>query len=708
MGRIMEKKILYRLLSLLLVLLCAWVAEAAELAPLLGGYRIGPNDVIRVQVFGEEDLTVESKVSGEGKINYPLLGMIPVDGRTIEELQQELTVRLAAGFVRQPKVSVSIVRHRNFYVSGEVRTPGGYPYEEGLTVEKALSLAGGLTEKADKQGLKVTRLTDGRIVTLTIGPDDVIRPNDSLMVATQNHKLYVSGEVRNPGAYLYGEGLSVQKALAMAGGLTEKAERGEFRVLRHTNGQEETLRAKLETPVLPDDIIVVAEGQRFYISGEVKTAGRYLYEKGLTVNKALSLAGGRTERAEKGTIKVTRISEGLAQTLVVTPDAVVLPDDIIVVEPQNHKLYVSGEVRNPGAYPYGEGLSVQKALAMAGGLTEKAERGEFRVLRHTNGREETLRVKLETTVLPDDIIVVAEGQRFYVSGEVRTAGRYLYEKGMTVNKALSLAGGLTERAEKAHIKLTRISEGLAETMVVTPDAAVQPDDIIVAEPQNHKFYTTGEVKNPGGYPYKEGLTVHQAISLAGGLTEKAERGDLRVLRPNKGQEESLPVKLDTPVLPNDIIVVAESQRFYVSGEIKTPGRYLYEKALTIHKAISMAGGVTEKAETREIRVTRAIGGRAETIAVNLNAPVLPEDFIIVERLQKIYVNGEVKKPGDYPYEKNITLHKVITMAGGFTDKASESRTKVLRVIDGHEQSIRLRLEDVVLPEDIVVVPRSFF
>ena len=394
--------------------------------------------------------------------------------------------------------------------------------------------------------------------------------------------------------------------------------------------------------------------------------------------------------------------------MVVTPEAAVLPDDIIVVEPQNHKFYTSGEVKNPGGYPYKEGLTVHQAISLAGGLTEKAERGDLRVLRPAKGQEETLRVKLDTLVLPDDIIVVPEGQRFYVSGEVRTAGRYFYEKGLTVHKAISMAGGFTERAEKGTIKVTRISEGLAEPMVVTPEAAVLPDDIIVVEPQNHKFYTSGEVKNPGGYPYKEGLTVHQAISLAGGLTDKAERNDLQVLRLTKGQEETLRVKLDTLVLPEDIIVVAEGQRFYVSGEIKTPGRYFYEKGLTVHKAISMAGGVTEKAETREIRVARVIGGRAETIAVNLNAPVVPEDFIIVERLQKVYVNGEVKKPGDYPYEKNITLHKVITMAGGFTDKASESRTKVLRVIDGHEQSIRLKLEDVVFPEDIIVVPRSFF
>jgi len=202
--------------------------------------------------------------------------------------------------------------------------------------------------------------------------------------------------------------------------------------------------------------------------------------------------------------------------------------------------------------------------------------------------------------------------------------------------------------------------------------------------------------------------VHKAIAMAGGLTEKAERGEFRVLRHTNGREETLPVKLETLLLHDDIIVVAEGQRFYVSGEVKTPGRYLYEKGLTVHKAISMAGGVTEKAEKGEIRMTRLAGGRTETTAVDLNAPVLPDDFVIVERLQKIYVDGEVKKPGDYPYEKGITVHKVITMAGGFTDKASESRTKVLRVIDGQEQSVRIKLEDIVLPEDIIVVPRRFF
>ena len=596
-------------------------------------YRLGPNDIVKIQVYGEEDLAVESKIDGDGSINFPLLGLVQVAGKTVQELQEYLISRLASGYVRAPKVTAYVFKYRNFYVTGEVKTPGGYPYEEGL---------------------------------------------------------------------------SVQKAITLAGGVTEKAERGDVRVVRYADGREETLPVGVDTQVLPDDVIVVAEARKFYISGEVKTPGRYSFEKGMTVNKALGFAGGRTEKAEKGIVKVTRITQGMAETLAISPEAVVLPDDILVVEASQHRFYASGEIKSPGAYPYQDGLTVHKAIAMAGGLTEKAERGDLLVLRSVNGQETTVAVKLTAVVLPDDIIVVAEGQRFYISGEVKTPGRYLYEKGLTVHKALSLAGGPTEKADKGSIRMTRITEGLAQTNAVNADTAVLPDDIIVVEPQNQKFYASGEVKIPGGYPYKEGLTVHKAIAMAGGLTEKAERGDLRIMRYSNGQEASVAVKLDGQVLPDDIIVVAEGQRIYVSGEIKAPGRYLYEEGLTVHKAITMAGGFTEKAAKGTITLNRMVGKTTQTIDANLDTLVLPSDFVVVQQIKKVYVNGEVRNAGDYPYEKGLTVHKVITMAGGFTDKAAKGRARVLRVVNGQETSIDIDLNGPVLPDDIVVVPRSFF
>ena len=128
-------------------------------------------------------------------------------------------------------------------------------------------------------------------------------------------------------------------------------------------------------------------------------------------------------------------------------------------------------------------------------------------------------------------------------------------------------------------------------MVVTPEAAVLPDDIMVVEPQNHKFYTSGEFKTPGGYPYKEGLTVAPGDSLAGGLTEKAERGDLRVLRPTKGQEETLRVSWTRSSCPMTSLWWPKASGSMSAGKSEPPGRYLYEKGLTVHKAISMAGGL---------------------------------------------------------------------------------------------------------------------
>lgn len=370
--------------------------------------------------------------------------------------------------------------------------------------------------------------------------------------------------------------------------------------------------------------------------------------------------------------------------------------------------YVSGEVKVPGGHPYEEGLSVQKAITMAGGLTEKADRDNIHVLRHINEQEEVLSVRLDTLVLPDDTIVVPEGQKIYVSGEVKTPGRFVYEKGLTAHKGLSLAGGRTEKGEKGIVKVTRVIEGLAETITASPDAALMPGDILVVEPQDYKFYTSGEVKNPSGYPYKDGLSVHKAIAMAGGLTDKAQKGNFHILRSVHGKEETLEVQLDTLVLPDDIIVVGEGEKFFVSGEVKTPGRYLYEKGLTFHKAITMAGGFTEKAEKGAIKVTRQAEGVARAVEVNLDAFVMPDDFIVIAQMHKVYVNGEVKNAGNFPYEKGLTIHKIITMAGGFTDKAAVGRTKVLRIVNGEEQTLRVNLDAIVLPEDIVVVPRSFF
>jgi polysaccharide export outer membrane protein len=614
----MVKRVVLCWVNVAMVLLMAFSGAVADPNIPQAGYRIGPNDVIRIQVFGEDDLTLESRVGGDGKLNYPLLGVLHVGGQTTEDLQADLTKRLSAGYVRSPKVTVSIVRHRNVYVSGEVKAPGGFAYEDGLTAQKAITMAGGFTEKAAKNSLTVTR---------------------------------------------------------------RKAD------------QDEIVNAQLHTPLFPDDTIVVGQVQKFYLMGEVSRPGSYPYpfEEQLTANKAVSLAGGFTEKAEKQALKVTRVTESGAQTIALGVDDVILPNDILSVSTQNRKFYISGEVRTPGAYPYNENISLQKALAMAGGATEKADRQALTVRRVVEGQEQSLVLPLEAAVQPEDLIIVREGQRVYVTGEVKTPGRYAYETGATIQRVLTLAGGVTEKAEASVVKLTRTTEQGVETTVVPQDAVVLPEDIILVVPKSDKFYVSGEVKNPGSYTHKEGLSLQKALAMAGGVTEKGDVERLQLVRIVNNQEEHPVVTLESPVMPEDTIVVAERQKLYVTGEVRTPGRHTYEAGISVQKAISMAGGFTEKADKTDVRVERRGAQGVTTLQVDPNAPLQPDDLLVIPQARRFYVNGEVKKPGDFWYERGLTLHMAITMAGGFSEKASKT-PKVLRKVNGQERTVELALD----------------
>src|SRR5713226_3110094 len=162
-------------------------SETRRGAPLQGStpnpsYRLGANDVIKVQVYGEDALTTETRVGGDGKISVPLLGVLEVKGLTVKETAELIAKRLADGFLKNPRVVIYITKYRNFFVSGEVKNPGGYPYEEGLTVLKAVTLAGGLTNRASEGRIKIKRLKGKAEVTIPAKLDDLILPDDVIVV----------------------------------------------------------------------------------------------------------------------------------------------------------------------------------------------------------------------------------------------------------------------------------------------------------------------------------------------------------------------------------------------------------------------------------------------------------------------------------------------------------------------------------------------
>ena len=112
-------------------------------------YLLGPGDKVAIKVFGEDDLTIETLLGDDGAINCPFLGEITLVGMTIKELEQLIEQGLKGDYLVNPNVYAQVIEYRPFYIHGEVNEPGSYPYQPGMTINQAIALAGGLTERAD-------------------------------------------------------------------------------------------------------------------------------------------------------------------------------------------------------------------------------------------------------------------------------------------------------------------------------------------------------------------------------------------------------------------------------------------------------------------------------------------------------------------------------------------------------------------------------
>lgn len=148
----------------------------------LASYKIGPNDKVRIDVYGEPDLTVDVNVEANGTINYPLLGRIRVTDMTAKDLEQVIYKGLSDGYLVKPDVRVSLASFRPIYVIGQVRRAGAYPYIEGINVEKALALAGGMTELASTQKIYILRENSQTYKREKVQLNTSVMPGDTIVI----------------------------------------------------------------------------------------------------------------------------------------------------------------------------------------------------------------------------------------------------------------------------------------------------------------------------------------------------------------------------------------------------------------------------------------------------------------------------------------------------------------------------------------------
>lgn len=169
-----------------ILLVSAAFAQSGGTAPSarsLSSYKLGVGDVISVQVVGEDELKRERvRLSDAGTLSFPYLGEIPVRGKTLGELEEYVARGLKGRYLLNPQVTVTILEYRNFFVNGQVEKPGGYPYVPGLTVRKAISIAGGFKERASKEKINIIHEDDPKGSAKRIALDAAVMPGDIITV----------------------------------------------------------------------------------------------------------------------------------------------------------------------------------------------------------------------------------------------------------------------------------------------------------------------------------------------------------------------------------------------------------------------------------------------------------------------------------------------------------------------------------------------
>lgn len=147
-----------------------------------GSYTLDSGDKLRVFVYAQPSLSRIYTVDNEGFISVPLIGNLKARGMTTRALEGQIKARLGAEFVRDPSVTVDIQQFRPFYILGEVKSAGQYPYAGGLTVDAAVAIAGGYSDRANERKVQITRRIRNIIEKLELPGDAEVRPGDTIFV----------------------------------------------------------------------------------------------------------------------------------------------------------------------------------------------------------------------------------------------------------------------------------------------------------------------------------------------------------------------------------------------------------------------------------------------------------------------------------------------------------------------------------------------
>jgi polysaccharide biosynthesis/export protein len=534
-----------------------------EHVPVGPDYVVGPDDEIRISVWGKIEGQWLVRVDRDGNINVPKVGVLGVTGLTFGQLKDLLQRQFSKYFSGyEMSVSMGSLRTIRVYIVGNAERSGSYTVSSLATLVNALIEAGGPSRIGTMRKIQLKRqgrsVVDFDMYDLLLKGDKSkdmrLMPEDVIFVPPGGPLVALKGNVKNPAIYEIKGETRLADLLAMAGGLTGVAFRGRVQVQRTVGQDSRTIfesdlvdieKVAEKNFVLQDwDIVTVfnvPEGNRVArVAGAVATVGEFAIDPGITrIKDVIAKAGGllyyASQAAEVTRVKVTqegplteRFMIDLSKALTGDPGQNVLlemNDYLFIRAVPDWQLYrlaaISGEIKYPGAYTVRKGERLSSLIERAGGYGDKAYlRGAIfireRVRELQQKTLEEMITRLERELLAENSTITASSTESIEARRIELAQKQAFVESLKKQKA---TGRLTVRL--AHLRLLKGS---------AYDIELEDNDSLFIPLDNRVVNVAGAVMSNASVVYLEKVAPKDYIGMAGGYSRYADTKNTYVLK----------------------------------------------------------------------------------------------------------------------------------------------------------------------------------
>ena len=658
-------------------------------------YQIGPDDEIIIDVYGYSEASHELRVTPDGTINIPMVGVVQVSGATIEQASARIRNKMANVYtgIRNGSTSVNIslgnIRSIKIVLTGEIVRPGTYTLPSVATVFNALYASGGPNENGSFRTIQIIR--GGSIIAVLDVYDFLLygslknnvrlQDQDVIRVPTYRTRVEVNGEVKREGIFEMMSGESLADLIRFAGDFTERAYKARIKVLKNTETErkiEDVTADEFETysPAPGDEYYVDKILDRFKnrvrINGAVFRPGEFELTEGLTLTELINKAEGLKEDAFPNRGYITRTKNNLTTEIISFNTAGIVSgrendislkrEDIITIPSifelkEEYSLTIDGEVRNPGTFDYAENITLEELIIKAGGLKESATPKRVEVARRvssSNPMSDTTQTAQVFTVnidkdlkqtagkfilKPFDIVSVRPAPGYQVQKTVRVEGEVLYpglytiaNKNERVSDLLKRAGGLTAFAYEEGASLKRVDKKETQSEVEQEQYKLQ------------QFQNLQKSANDSAEIDLEDVSVRNdyvGINLPKILRSPHSRLDLLL---EDGDVLNIPKELQT---------------VKVSGEVLSPSSVVYTSSKGFKRYINESGGFAPKALKKRAYIIYANGGVAST-----------RKFLFFNNYPEVKPGGEIFVPEKEERNNRLSTSEIVAISTGLATIAT--------------------------------------